>query len=199
MSESIDQAPKMNWELLQAQVGVFSAKLDAALEELGILEQCKGLEIDHICVRLKNGADVDDLKIQLSEAGQVISSVNVNGREISMIQLNEALNLGSWQTYGVELPYPKQNHNYTDGWEHVEFVLNGADNTMEGVRQTFINTFNNLDREQLESDYSYSEDEPHADGDQIPNPTVGLKVNGVGLKFHANPIQVVVGFEERNS
>lgn len=195
MSESIEQ-PKMTWEMLQAQVEVFSAKLDSALEELEILEQCKGLEIDHICVRLKNGADVDDLKIQLSEAGQVISSVNVNGREISMIQLNEALSLGSWRTYGVELPYPKENHNYADGWEHVEFVLSGAENTMDGVRQAFADTFSNLDKERLESDYSYSEDEPHADGDQIPNPTVGLKVNGVGLKFHANPIQVVVGFDQ---
>jgi predicted metalloenzyme YecM len=195
MSESAEQ-PKMTWEMLQARVEVFSEKLNSALEELGILKQCKDLKIDHICVRLKNGADVNDLKIQLSETGQIISSVNVNGREISMIQLNEALNLGSWQTYGVELPYPKPNHNYADGWEHVEFVLNGADNTMDGVRQAFMDTFNNLDRNQLESDYAYSEDEPHADGDQIPNPTVGLKVNGVGLKFHANPIQVIVGFEE---
>lgn len=196
MNESVDQTPKMTWEALQAQVEVFSQKLNAALEELGILEKCKDLEIDHICVRLKNSFDVDDLKNQLTEAGQVISSVNVNGREISMIQLNEALNLGSWRTYGVELPYPKPNHNYVDGWEHVEFVLNGAENTMDGVRQAFMDTFNELDLAQLENDYSYSEDEPHADGDQIPNPTVGLKVNGVGLKFHANPIQVVVGFEE---
>lgn len=195
MSESIEQ-PEMTWEMLQTQVEVFSEKLESALEELGILEECKGLEIDHICVRLKNAADVDNLKIQLSEAGQVISSVNVNGREISMIQLNEALKLGSWQTYGVELPYPKENHSYTDGWEHVEFVLNGAENTMGGVRKAFMNTFNELDRTQLENDYAYSEDEPHADGDQIPNPTVGLKVNGVGLKFHANPIQVVVGFNQ---
>lgn len=178
----------MTWEMLQAQVEVFSAKLDSALEELGILEQCKGLEIDHICVRLKNGSDVDDLKIQLSEAGQMISSVNVNGREISMIQFNEALSLGSWRTYGVELQYPKENHNYAVGWEHVEFVLSGADNTMDSVRQAFMDTFSNLDKGQLESDYSYSEDEPHADSDQIPNPTVGLK-------FYANPIQVVVGYQ----
>lgn len=195
MSESIEP-PKVTWEILQTEVGVFSRKLNDALAELGILEKCKGLEIDHICVRLKNNSDVDNLKNQLIDAGQIISSVNVNGREISMVQLNEALDLGDWQTYGVELPYPKQNHNYVDGWEHIEFVLPSAENTIDGVRQTFLDTFDELNHNQLESDYSYSEDEPHAEGDQMLNPTIGLKVNGIGLKFHANPIQVVVGFEK---
>lgn len=194
--EGVEQPTNLNWVILQSQVEKFTEKLNGALEELGIYEECKDLEIDHICVRLNNDRDVNKLKVELSKVGQVISSVNVNGREISMIQLHESLDLGHWKTYGVELPYPKPNHNYAAGWEHVEFVLAEAENTIDGVRQAFMNTFSNLDREQLESDYSYSEDEPYTDGDQIPNPTVGLKVNGVGLKFHANPIQVVVGFAE---
>lgn len=198
MTENIDMVPKVTWETLQAQIEMFSAKLDSALHELGIFEQCKNLEIDHICVRLKSTVDVDDLKIQLSEAGQIISSVNVNGREISMVQLNEALDLGSWKTFGVELPYPKPNHSYADGWEHVEFVLKDAENTMDGVREAFALSFQDLDKETLENVYAYSEDEPHAEGDQIPNPTIGLKANGVGLKFHANPIQVVVGYKTKS-
>jgi len=189
-------ARKVGWEILQSQIESFSKKLDTALEELDILDVCKSLSIDHICVRLKDSADVDSLKIELEGAGQIISAINVNGREIMIIQLNQPLDLGSWQTYGIELPYPKPNHSYEDGWEHVEFILNGAVNTIEGVRDAFRKKFSSLDMNNLQSDYSYSEDEPHADGDQIPNPTIGLKVNGVGLKFHANPIQVVVGFEE---
>ena len=187
---------KVNWQSLQEQVAVFSARLKEALLELGILEECKDLEIDHICVRLKDSTDINNLKNELKEAGQIISAVNVNGREIMIIQLYQPLNLGSWQTYGIELPYPKSNHNYEDGWEHAEFVLKGAENTMGGVRKAFTNKFTNLDRELLENKYSYSEDEPHADGDQISNPTIGLKVSGIGIKFHANPIQVVVGFEK---
>jgi len=195
MNESYEK-PRVGWEALQSQVEAFSGNLDSALRELGIQEKCRNLNIDHICVRLKDSSDVDSLKKELEEAGQIISAVNVNGREIMIIQLNQPLILGSWQTSGIELPYPKPNHSYEDGWEHVEFVLNGAENTMDGVRQAFMDTFSELDRDQLESNYAYSEDEPYADGDQIPNPTVGLKVNGVGLKFHANPIQVVVGFEQ---
>jgi predicted metalloenzyme YecM len=192
MSESFEK-PKISWEVLQSEVEVFSPKLTTSLEELGILEECKSLEIDHICVRLKNHSDVDNLKAESTKFGQIISSVEVNGREISIIQLSEPLKLGHWQTFGVELPYPKQNHSYVDGWEHVEFVLNDAENTMAGVRHAFQERFN-LGLDPLKTKYSYSEDEPHAEGDQLPNPTIGLKVNGVGIKFHARPIQEVVGF-----
>ncbi len=192
MSESFEQ-PKLTWEILQSQVEAFSRKLTSALEELGIMEECKDLLIDHICVRLKNNNDVAELKNELSGFGQIISSVEVNGREISILQLSQPLQLGFWQTYGVELPYPKQNHDYADGWEHIEFVLNDAENTMDGVRRALQEKFK-LDFDLLKSKYNYSEDEPHAEGDQLPNPTIGLKVNGVGIKFHAKPIQEVVGF-----
>lgn len=190
-----NQKLKMNWETLQLEVKSFYKKLELSLTELGIKESCKSLLIDHICVRIKSEDGIDSLKEQLVDVGKIISAVNVNGRQILLIQLNESLDLGPWKTYGVELPYPKPNHKYVDGWEHVEFVLSDAENTMEGVRKAFTDRFPDLDVEKLKSDYSYSEDEPHADGDQIPNPTIGLKVGGIGLKFHANPIQTVVGFE----
>ena len=192
MSESLEQS-KLTWADLQSQTNAFSARLEAALAELGILEECKSLTIDHICVRLKNNNDVANLKETSVDWGQIISSVEVNGREISIIELSQPLDLGAWQTSGVELPYPKENHPYQDGWEHVEFVLNDTENTMAGVRQAFLGKFK-LDLDLLKSKYSYSEDEPHAEGDQLPNPTIGLKVNGVGIKFHTQPIQAVVGF-----
>lgn len=185
---------KVNWNSLLSQTEVFTDKLINALDELRIRDICKDFEIDHICVRLKDTADVKSLKQDLELFGEIISVVNVNGREIMIIQLNQPIGLGDWQTYGIELPNPKPNHNYKDGWEHVEFVLSNIENTMDGVREAFTEKFPHLDLEQLKEVYSYSEDEPHADGDQLPNPTIGLKVNGVGLKFHANPIQKVVGY-----
>jgi uncharacterized protein len=185
---------KISWEKLQNQTEVFIDKLNIALDELGIRDICKNLEIDHICVRLKDTADVASLKQELEVVGKIISAVQVNGREIIIIQLNQPISLSGWQTYGIELPNPKPNHNYQDGWEHVEFVFSNVENTMDGVREAFIEKFPHLDLEQLKEAYSYSEDEPHADGDQLPNPTVGLKVNGVGIKFHANSIQKVVGY-----
>jgi predicted metalloenzyme YecM len=185
------------WALLRTEINDFSDKLNAALAQLGILDQCKGLKIDHICVRLKHNSDVNRLKAQIVEAGRLISTANVNGREIAILQLHSPIMIGPWKVSGVEMPYPKLGHAYEDGWEHVEFVLNGAANTMDGVRQAFTEKFPNLAIDELRKDYGYCEDAPLADGDQIPNPTLGIKINGVGLKFHAHPIQVIVGHEKQ--
>ncbi|MBT6315169.1 MAG: hypothetical protein HOJ21_18365 [Alphaproteobacteria bacterium] len=189
--------PDPMWSLLRTEIDRFSDKLNAALAQLDILDQCKDLKIDHICVRLKHNADVDRLKEQLLEAGRLISTADVNGREISIVQLHSPLMVGAWEVSGVEVPYPKPGHAYEDGWEHVEFVLNGAANTMDGIRQAFIERFPNLTIDELQEACGYSEDAPLADKDQMPNPTLGIRVNGVGLKFHAHPIQVIVGHEKQ--
>mgnify|MGYP006139750369 FL=1 len=183
------------WALLLNEIDSFSDKLNAALQQLDILDPCKDLKIDHICVRLKHNSDVDRLKAQIAQSGQLISTANVNGREISIIQLHSPIMVGAWKVSGVEIPYPKPGHAYEDGWEHVEFVLNGAENTMDGVREAFTESFPNLPIDKLRADYGYSEDALLADSDQMPNPTMGVRVNGVGLKFHAHPIQVVVARE----
>lgn len=185
----------LHWNDLQFNTGIFSVKLKQVLEKLGIYQICTDLEIDHICVRLKKPETVESLKNELLRVGQLISSVNVNGREISIFQLKDPLMLGAWKTHGVELPYPKPDHSYSDGWEHAEFVLKGLENTMSEVRKMFFRTFTNLDIEELKLKYHYSEDEPNAEGDQTANPTIGLKIDGVGIKFHASPIQTVVRFQ----
>jgi predicted metalloenzyme YecM len=188
-------ASKIDWEALLLQTSQFSDRLCVALQELKILESCKNLKIEHICVRLKNNKDVDILKTQLLHHGEVICSANVNGREISIIQLRRPIKLREWEVYGVELPYPKPDHSYEDGWEHVEFVLDEAENNMEDLRAMFFSKFKHLNVNLLKSKYDYSEDEPQANDDQIPNPTIGLKLNGIGIKFHARSIQQVVGYE----
>lgn len=184
----------MNWHRLESQVSKFGAGVNNALLELDILESCKKLKVDHVCVRLKRKGNVRDLKKEISGHGEVISSVNISGREISIIQLKEPLNLGFWKTHGVELPYPKRNHKYNDGWEHIEFVFDGIKNTMDDVFEAFVELFEDFDLSILSNQYKYSENEPETDSDQLPNPTIGLKVGGIGLKFHAKSIQEVVGF-----
>ncbi len=187
----------MQWSLLESDITSFAERLEAVLQELGVLEYCQGLRIDHAGLRLQENTQVDALREEMQVYGKIISAVNVNGREIGIFQLTRPLQVGQWQVYGVELPYPKPNHHYPDGWEHVEFVLENAENTMESVRNSFLPIFSHIPLATLREKYSYSEDEPHAEGDQIPNPTISLKVNGIGIKFHAQSIQEVVGFMQR--
>lgn len=187
------------WNSLQSKIATFSEKLQSALAELGIYDACSQLSIDHICVRLDSEDKVRQLRHELKQIGEIISSVQVNGREISITQLREPLLIGDWNVYAVELPNPKPKHSYADGWEHVEFVLTETENTMDGVRAAFFRQFPNLKQEILQNDYNYTEDVPHAKGDQLANPTIGLKVAGVGIKFHANSIQKVVGYENNKT
>ena len=67
---------------------------------------------------------------------------------------------------------------------------------MNGIRKAFLEKFTNLNIQILKEKYSYSEDEPHADGDQLANPTISIKIKNIGIKFHANPIQTVVGYSK---
>ena len=88
---------KVTLNNLQSQVEKFTEKLNTSLVELGILDNCQNLEIDHICIRLKDTANVQSLKKELEAIGQVISAVNVNGREIMIFQLIQPISLGKWR------------------------------------------------------------------------------------------------------
>jgi predicted metalloenzyme YecM len=186
----------LSWDDIRKQEESFGVRLQNSLVQLGILEVCKELSICHVCVRIKNSDNVTELKEKVSQVGKIISSAIVNGREIFIIQLDSPLSIGSWSVSGIELPYPKQSHSYEDGLEHVEFVFSNTENTMGAIREKVLETIKNISIEELKQKYSYSEDEPQAEGDQKPNPTISIKVNGVGVKFHALSIQNVVGFSE---
>jgi uncharacterized protein len=188
----------LSWEDVRKQEESFGVRLQNSLNQLGIVDTCKELSICHACVRIKNPDNVTELKENVSHVGKIISSAIVNGREILIIQLDVPLIIANWSVNGIELPYPKQSHSYEDGLEHIEFVFPDTENTMDAIREKVFEMLKNVSFEELKQKYSYSEDEPHAEGDQKLNPTISLKVDGVGVKFHALSIQDVVGFSEQN-
>jgi predicted metalloenzyme YecM len=183
----------MKFDTLISDLPKFADLLEEALSQLNILETCKSLVIDHICIRLDSKNDVDSLKLELEKIGKTISTAVVNGREIFIIQLLTPIQVGDWSVSGIELPYPKQNSSHKNGWEHAEFVMAEAENSADGIHEAFFNTFTNLEESNLKKNYQYKLDEPQSDTDQLPNPTIALQVNGVGVKFHAKGIQEVVG------
>lgn len=177
-------------------LSAFGIKLDESLTQIGMFSVCNNLLLDHICIRLNSIEAVDSLKQELLEIGHVISQATINGRDIFIIKLERPLVLGGWNIPAVELPYPKAGTTYADGWEHVEFVLNNAENTNDGIEQAFFTTFPHLSKEKLVKEHQFKVDEPTAEVDQLPNPTMAIKVNGVGIKFHAKSIEEVVGYKK---
>lgn len=165
----------------------FSENLQHQLAIARMLDICRQLEMDHICVRLSDSAAVQTLHTQLKNAGETISSAVVSGREIYIVQLRTPLTIGPWKTQGIEQPHPKPGHLYGDGWEHVEFVMPSAEPTVDGVADAFNALFPHIK--------NYEVREPHVEGDQLPNPTVDLVLDSMGVKFHAHSIQTVVGHQ----
>jgi len=185
----------MTWEQLTRDITSFDKRLRNALKELRVETATKSLIIDHACVRINTVTVAGQLLEELASVGQIISSEQINGRPIHIIELNEPLQLLSRPVTGLAIPYPKPKQTYIEGWEHIEFILPGVTiNTPAGVEQAFFCLFPKLSSTILMEQYEYKLSEPEAECDQLPNPTVSLKVQDVGIKFHAFPIQKVVGF-----
>ncbi len=185
----------MTWEQLARDVITFDERLRNALTQLKIQTATKSLAIDHACVRLNSVAVVEQLLTEVTKVGQIISSEHINGRPIHIIELHQPLQLLGRPVSGLEIPHPKPTQTYAEGWEHIEFVLPaGTTNTRQGIEEAFFNVFPTFSDRTVKERYQYKLNEPEAECDQLPNPTISLKIDDVGLKFHAYPIQKVVGF-----
>ena len=165
----------------------FVEQLEYELTAAGLIAGCTSLMIDHICVRLSEAGDVEKLHQEIIETGygQNISTAIVSGRKIHILKLHHPIQIGPWSTYCIELPYPKPGHLYGDGWEHVEFVLPSAP-TVQGIADAFTSMFPGCSE-------PYEVKVPSVDSDQLPNPSVDLVLDGVGVKFHPYSIEEVVG------
>lgn len=186
---------KILWKTLQGTIQDFYTRITALTDDLGITDIVRGLHIDHAGIRVAENADVDRLREELLQYGQCFSSEIVNGREILLFELYTPLQFGHTKIHCVELPYPKANHTYEDGWEHVEFEIPSEANTLDQMRSSFATQFPSLNIAQLQTDYTYSEDMPESESDQLPNPTIAIrKEKNTCIKFHPKSIQEVVGF-----
>ena len=182
------------WDDFQKTLSPFGIEVTRYLKKLGIFDVVQFLVADHLGIRLKNSNDVLVLKQELLQEGRCISSAVVNGREIYIFALNQALQVGSWTIPCVELPHPKPEHPYTDGWEHVEFVIPSSAMSLVELRVDFKEISPTLDIELLKRKNEYFESEPSAEADQLRNPTIELRRRvGLAVKFHPWSIQEVVG------
>ena len=185
----------VSWENLQSDTEKFSERILEALKMLGITEASSALAIDHACIRLSSAEKAEQLVFETTENGQIISLAEVNGRPIYIVELKQPVSILGKPVQALEIPHPKPEQKYQEGWEHVEFVLPEAENTPEGIEKAFFEQFPNLSKDQLIQQCEFKVSEPHSETDQLANPTISLKINGIGLKFHAQPIQKVVGFK----
>jgi uncharacterized protein len=183
---------------------IFEQKLQTMLNDLhekGI--DTSEFQIDHICYRVESISRADIILERLrtvdssQKSGETFGVANINGRPIYIIELPNPIQILGRDVRYVELPYPKPESNYSEGFEHIEFILPAETviNTIDDVALLFQSYFPEANLSRLDGErYKVEFDSPTAGSDQLPNPTVSIKFRDldISIKFHAISIAHVI-------
>lgn len=97
--------------------------IDSALNFLQGIKLPTPLICDHICYRVTSQEQYNSLKSQFEISDIFIHEAIVRGRAISIFKFKKPLNYRNLQINSLELPAPKVNNKYSEGYEHLEFVV----------------------------------------------------------------------------
>jgi predicted metalloenzyme YecM len=123
-------------EILKQQAFTFLDSLFINLENDGI--EVDQFELDHICYRVETDADFYQKKVDWASFTSQFHEGIIGGRPIAILKLNEAWEYKGRSIHFIELPAPKPNRFYPEGFEHAEFVI---DSSLE----TFLLKYENLE------------------------------------------------------
>ncbi len=80
-------------------------------------------DIDHLCYRVETIERYFVLKKEFSKISTLLTESIVNGRPIATFKLDRPLHFRQWQIDIIELPAPKSGKIVTEGFEHIEVVV----------------------------------------------------------------------------
>lgn len=158
------------------------------LRELNI--DVSGMVSDHLGLRFKSVRDADVMLNDLLKEAVLLSDAVVNGRKIFIVKLHKPIQYKSFVVPCLEIPYPTDHHDYPDGFEHIEYVVEARD--VQNFEQEVKNRFPQITSDVQET-YHYKFSIPKADNEQLLNPSFALsKRKGLTVKFHPHSIEEVV-------
>lgn len=165
--------------LMQQYIGDYEAfigTVSTGLAAAGISRSELAM-MDHICYRVESQERYDELLGVLSAAALLLGESVVGGRTIATFEFHDYLRVDGWTVPYLELPAPKVGSPYAEGLEHAELVVIGG-----------------LDRfARRHADLPF---DTKGLGKDL-NPELGLKIEGLSVKFHMLPLGAVVGIEQR--
>ena len=162
----------MNAIFTQKEIHLFLDQIFEALDQSQI--DVSNMELDHICYRVENQVQYEDIKKQLLQEADLLSETLINSRPICSFKLNTAILYKKRTIWVVELPSPKTGSPYKKGFEHVEFV---CDESLE----YFIEKHSHLSFD--------------LNGFQKKvNRDIRLKYNFGSVKFHEHSLEYVIKY-----
>jgi adenylate cyclase class 2 len=102
----------------------FLLKTESILKKHSIKLELK--MIDHLCYRVKNYIQYQEMKKTFSQLGEILISSQVGGREITTFRLHRPITYQNIHFDIIELPAPKEGSPYELGFEHAEFVIDSS-------------------------------------------------------------------------
>jgi predicted metalloenzyme YecM len=135
------------------------------------------IQMDHICYRTTSINNYTQKKDELSKLGSLLGETMINGRPIATFRLNKPLIYQKWRVDAIELPAPKAGKVFSEGLEHVEFVLYDD-------MHTFINKYPGQDFDKRAIDRGI-------------NPELGFSFDKYAIKFHLLNLPTVVYLENK--
>ena len=151
----------------------FADHASAATSDLGI--DVSAYPIDHICYRVQTLPDYERLKGFLQEQGILLSEAIINKRPIATVKLHIPIPHETGTIPCVELPSPKPERPYPEGFEHVEYVVP----SISALAAQFPHL--SLRREEYG---------PF-------NPTLSLRIDDFTVKFHERSLEYVIALEQQ--
>ena len=126
-------------------------------------------ELDHLCYRVETMSNYLDTKKVLLEHGTLLGESEINGRPIATYKLHEPIQYREREISVLEIPAPKEGKPYSEGLEHVEFVINES-------FEDFMSQHPNVDF--------------NAQGADKPrNPDIVVKYDDFVVKFHHQALE----------
>ena len=80
-------------------------------------------QLDHICYRVETVWEYNTICEQLLWYGKILSEAIINWRPISTYKLNLPIEYKLREIYCIEIPSPSPHANYSNWYEHIEFVI----------------------------------------------------------------------------
>ncbi len=154
----------------------FVSKTNEGLAKVGI-EHGELAMLDHICYRVETLVRYKELLKILGGKALLLGEAEISGRMIATFELSEPLEAGGWRIPYLELPQPKGGSPYVEGLEHAEFVVIGSLLGFQARHSKLPFNTKALNR--------------------VFNPELGLKKEGLSVKFHETQLGAVVGIENR--
>jgi predicted metalloenzyme YecM len=163
-------------ELLLNRYEIFLDEIFLGLQKIKV--DVENFELDHICYRVDSIERYDSLAQKLKRKHTLLAESNVNGRPISNFLLKHPIIYKSRQISVLEVPSPKRVSNYQEGYEHVEFVI-------DGDLEYFINSNPDVDFD-LKGFY------------KPINRDVRVSFGPLSVKFHEQTIREIIAIEQLN-